>query len=147
MALFTLNNRWLPKYPEARASAYWNDEDWLTMDAVQSGHADFPNLPFSPPLAYWNSRSPHVAISHMWNNTPVRPCIDLEGHCELLFSPRGSSIVSPYRRRGQSELTSASFFTDEALHNALNSKNEWMWGEHDIRTGAWQSASPFSFSP
>lgn len=56
------------------------------MDAVQSGHADFPNLPFSPPLAFWNSRSPHVGINHMWNNTPVRPCLDLEGHCKLKWA-------------------------------------------------------------
>lgn len=80
------------------------------MDAVQSGHADFGNLPFSPPLAYWNSRSPHVAIGHMWNNTPVRPCLDLEGHCRslprCLSSPKEADFSFGSRRRSSAQRSS-----------------------------------------
>ena len=30
---------------------------------------------------------------------------------------------------------------DEDLHNALDARTGWKWGEHDIRSGAWQSVS------
>lgn len=68
--------------PRPIASNFFGSRAWLTIDGCQSGHCDKPKLFFDPPVQRWDARSPHVPISEMWNAVPVRPVLDLEGHCE-----------------------------------------------------------------
>jgi hypothetical protein len=77
---------WLPSGPQAIASAFFPDRDWLTLDGSQSGHADFPNLPFRPAFGWWDSRSSHAPVRKMWETKPARPIIDLESHYEDLHN-------------------------------------------------------------
>lgn len=72
------------------ASNFFGAKDWLTIDGCQSGHCDKAKLFFEPPVQRWDARSPHEPISEMWNAAPVRPILDLEGHCK-------SIIVEPWR--------------------------------------------------
>ena len=89
---------WLPWSRKATASSFFGDRDWLTLDGCQSGHADFPNLPFHPPLHFWNSRASHEPITEMRNQSPVRPVIDLESHCETFGNGFGEADPSSRRR-------------------------------------------------
>jgi hypothetical protein len=77
---------WLLNGPPAIASAFFPKADWLAFDGCQSGHADFPNLPFRPAFGWWDSRSSHVALTKMWDTSPTRPILDLEGHYEDLHN-------------------------------------------------------------
>lgn len=74
----------MPWSPEALASSFFGEEDWLTMDACQSGHSDCPTMQYDPPLRKWDARATHVPITKMWNSGRVRPVVDLESHCEGL---------------------------------------------------------------
>lgn len=100
---------WLPWSPEALASAFFGQDNWLMMDSCQSGHADCPTMQYNPPINKWNARASHVPISKMWN-AGNRPVIDLESHYEQAY-------------------------------NGLRPVAKFMWDEHDIRSGAWQSVS------
>lgn len=78
-------NIWFPAGPIAYASAFFGDRDWLTMDACQSGHTDYPP---DPPLSWWNARRPWEPMELMYatgQTTPgkKRPAVDNENHYEL----------------------------------------------------------------
>lgn len=94
--LITYHNcpHWLPWSPEARASAFFGDRDWLVLDSCQSGHSDCPTMQYDPPFNKWEARSTHVPISKMWEAQPARPVIDLESHCKCI------EFISPMRLTG-----------------------------------------------
>ena len=71
-----------PWDPPATASDFFGSQDWLVLDGSQSGHADYENLHFDPPLRRWNARASHEPLTRMWAAEPTRPIIDLESHCE-----------------------------------------------------------------
>ncbi|KAL1617029.1 hypothetical protein SLS54_008024 [Diplodia seriata] len=92
MPLVTIHptNQWFDAGggPVALASAFFADRDWLTLDAAQSGHADYPP---NPPVAWWNARRGWEAVERMWEageteggggRRKVRPVLDNEAHYE-----------------------------------------------------------------
>ncbi len=81
-ALITIHptNIWFPGTPTALASSFFDNRDWLTFDACQSGHTDYaPDVP----MYWWNARRAYEPISLMYGNTSkTRPVLDNEGHYE-----------------------------------------------------------------
>jgi hypothetical protein len=75
---------WIPGTPEARASSYFGDKAWLTLDAIQSGHNPGRSkyIVTSPPANGWISTYNYESIEIMYSVKPTRPCIDLENHYE-----------------------------------------------------------------
>lgn len=77
-------NQWFSGTPIATASANYGDRDWLTLDACQSGHADYPP---NPPIPWWNARRGYEPIEIMYNNQDkIRPVLDNEPHYENRFN-------------------------------------------------------------
>lgn len=73
-------NIWFPGTPTALASSFFDDRDWLTFDACQSGHTDYPP---DVPMFWWNARRAYEPISIMYSNpAKTRPVLDNEGHYE-----------------------------------------------------------------
>jgi hypothetical protein len=95
----------LPGQAKATAANYFGDQDWLSLDAVQSGHTDHmaDNIKdIDPPLHKWEATKVWEPLKEMWDTHPSRPIIDLESHCE--YSVLGSLIDSRqgmayYKRR------------------------------------------------
>jgi len=74
----------LPGQAKATAANYFGDKEWLTMDAVQSGHTDMdPNVVLDPPFLKWEGTRVWEPLTIMWNSTRARPILDLESHCTL----------------------------------------------------------------
>jgi hypothetical protein len=76
-------NQWFSGGPIATASAFFDDRDWLTFDACQSGHADYaPN----PPIPWWNARRGYEPVQIMYGKSgKIRPVLDNEAHYEARY--------------------------------------------------------------
>ncbi len=97
--------------PLALASAQMGDRDWMTFDASQSGHSDFPP---NPPIPWWNARRGWEPVELMYavgETLPgkKRPCVDNEAHYEARYDNGNSAY--PY------------------------------WNASDVRVGSWQAVS------
>ncbi|KAL4878745.1 hypothetical protein BJY04DRAFT_209055 [Aspergillus karnatakaensis] len=111
-------NQWFEGGPLALASSFFGDRDWLTLDASQSGHADFPP---NPPIPWWNCRRGWETVEIMYaagskkegEGGRVRPVIDNEPHYE----------------------------------NRYNNGNETLfyWRADDVRVGGWQAPANVGF--
>ncbi|KAF7359842.1 putative glycohydrolase domain DUF4038 [Mycena venus] len=102
-------NQWFSGGPLALASAFLGDRSWLTLDACQSGHADFPP---NPPIPWWNARRGWEPVEQMYaagaqDGAHVRPVLDNEPHYENRYSNG-------------------------------NNAHPW-WNASDVRTGSWQA--------
>ncbi|KAJ6611329.1 hypothetical protein B0H10DRAFT_2056712 [Mycena sp. CBHHK59/15] len=102
-------NQWFSGGPLALASAFLGDRSWLTLDACQSGHTDFPP---NPPIPWWNARRGWEPVEQMYaagarHGARVRPVLDNEPHYEDRYSNG-------------------------------NSAHPW-WNASDVRTGSWQA--------
>lgn len=103
-------NQWMPDAPLALASSNFENRDWLTFDAAQSGHADTPP---HPPIPWWNARRGYETVELMWQASTSRrplPVIDNEPHYERRWSRKDS----------------------------VNDKRPW--NASDVRIGTWQTA-------
>ncbi|RAQ81773.1 hypothetical protein COH21_012603, partial [Aspergillus flavus] len=58
-------NQWFTGGPLALAHAFFGNRTWLTLDASQSGHADYP---LNPPIPWWNCRRGWEPVELMYNN-------------------------------------------------------------------------------
>ncbi|KAJ7239082.1 hypothetical protein C8J57DRAFT_1565419 [Mycena rebaudengoi] len=101
-------NQWFSGGPLALASAFLGDRSWLTLDACQSGHADFPP---NPPIPWWNACRGWEPVEKMYaarahDGAHARPVLDNEPHYENRY-------------------------------NNGNSAHPW-WNASDVRTGSWQ---------
>lgn len=110
-------NQWFSGGPRdgllALASDQVGDRDWLTFDASQSGHADYPP---NPPIPWWNARRGWETVELMYavgdtREGKTRPCIDNEPHYEERYN-NGKDFL-PY------------------------------WNASDVRVGSWQSVRRF----
>ena len=108
-------NLWFNGLPIALASAQVGDRDWLTMNACQSGHTDFPP---DGPIPWWNARRPWEPVGLMYEtgestSGKKRPAVDNEAHYEGRYDDGKSAY--------------------------------FYWNASDVRTGAWQSVSRIPF--
>lgn len=106
-------NQWFSGGPVALASAFLGDRSWLTFDASQSGHADYPP---NPPIPWWNCRRGWEPVELMYaagekegTRNRRRPVLDNEPHYENRY-------------------------------NNGKSANAY-WNASDIRVGSWQTVS------
>ncbi|KAF9893683.1 hypothetical protein FE257_009851 [Aspergillus nanangensis] len=102
-------NQWFTGGPVAVASAFFGNRQWLTLDASQSGHADFPP---NPPIPWWNCRRGWEPVELMYatgskSKARTRPVIDNEAHYENRYN-NGKSLYS-------------------------------YWNASDVRVGSWQA--------
>ncbi|KAL3457583.1 hypothetical protein BJX64DRAFT_268582 [Aspergillus heterothallicus] len=102
-------NQWFSGGPLALAHSFFGDREWLTLDASQSGHADFPP---NPPIPWWNCRRGWEPVELMYaagskRGARVRPVIDNEPHYENRYN------------------------------NGNNTKFDWK--ASDVRVGSWQA--------
>ncbi|CAJ2513107.1 Uu.00g012260.m01.CDS01 [Anthostomella pinea] len=76
-------NQWFQDGPLALASAFFGGSSWLTFDASQSGHADYPP---NPPIPWWNARRGWEPVTLMYSggekSERKRPVLDNEAHYE-----------------------------------------------------------------
>ncbi|KAL1624262.1 hypothetical protein SLS56_007964 [Neofusicoccum ribis] len=92
-------NQWFAGGPVALASAFFAGRDWLTFDACQSGHADFPP---NPPIPWWNARRGWEPVERMYAAGEVaggrtQPVLDNEAHYEgrhVLWAFSGAAGVT-----------------------------------------------------
>lgn len=104
-------NQWFRGGPLALAHDFFGDRAWLTLDASQSGHADYPP---NPPIPWWNCRRGWEPVEIMYaagsrGGNKIRPVIDNEPHYENRYN-NGKSM------------------------NAV-------WNASDVRVGSWQAVS------
>ncbi|GAB1192904.1 hypothetical protein APSETT444_002103 [Aspergillus pseudonomiae] len=102
-------NQWFTAGPLALAHAFFGDRPWLTLDASQSGHTDYPP---NPPIPWWNCRRGWEPVELMYaaGSVPggrVRPVIDNEAHYENRYNNGNSSKP--------------------------------VWNASDVRIGSWQA--------
>lgn len=76
-------NQWFTGCPLAVSSDMFPQSQWLTFDACQSGHADYPP---NPPIPWWNARRGWEPIEYMYNQPQARPVLDNEAHYENRFN-------------------------------------------------------------
>ncbi|OJJ00939.1 hypothetical protein ASPVEDRAFT_82490 [Aspergillus versicolor CBS 583.65] len=104
-------NQWFTGGPLALAHDFFGDREWLTLDASQSGHADYPP---NPPIPWWNCRRGWEPVEIMYaagskDGNKIRPVIDNEPHYE--------------NRYNNGKDTNA------------------VWNASDVRVGSWQAVS------
>ncbi|KAE8332162.1 hypothetical protein BDV39DRAFT_217203 [Aspergillus sergii] len=102
-------NQWFTGGPLALAHSFFGNRTWLTLDASQSGHADYPP---NPPIPWWNCRRGWEPVELMYaaGSAPggvVRPVIDNEAHYENRYNNGNSSQA--------------------------------FWNASDVRIGSWQA--------
>ena len=66
----------LPGSPPALSNEFFGDREWLSANAMQSGHA------LHKRDHGWDSTRNYEQVATMWSASPTRPALDLENHYE-----------------------------------------------------------------